>query len=421
MAQLFRKGALDKLQSPDRLNEMVQITSKKGWFAFAGISGLIVIGLIWCVFGRIPEVVKGNGMLLKQDGITDIIVSGSGIISKIFVNEGDFVKKGEVLAIIRNPEMEMQISNAERTVIDSKQYFEDLSNFNEKDISLRQSLISKKETLQKNTIKSNEQLLQFYKDKINSQEELLKEGLITKETILNTRSQYFEMEQMQEGLKNEMFSIGLSMFQNLNEKETELKSMKQKINEAEHNLKQLQGYYLSMNTIYSLTSGNVIELLANSGSMLNSGTTIMRIEQPNENESLECNIYVRSTEGKLIVPGMKVKISPSTAEVEEYGYITGTVKFVSQYPASFKGMVRILGNEDIAHAFMTKDVPPISIRVDLDKSNTTYSGYNWTSAKGPNTKIKTGTMCNVKIEVNSKRPLELLFIKLDKLKNTDRW
>ena len=421
MSQLFRKGALDKLQSPERLNDMVQITTKKGWFALAGISGIIVIGVIWCFLGRIPEVVSGDGMLLQHDGITEVISNGTGILSKMYAQEGDTVKEGDVLATLINPEMEMQISNAKNNISESKQFYNDLSNFNEKDISMRPDLMNKKEALQKNTIKSNEQLLQFYKDKINSQEELLKEGLITKETILSTRSHYFEMQQQQEVLKNEMLSIGLTLFQNINEKENEMKNMKQKINEAEHNLQQLQGLYGMMNTIYSTTSGNVIELLANSGNMVSAGTTLMRIEQPQEKETLECNIYVRSTEGKRIVSGMKVKISPSTVEVEEYGYITGTVTYVSQYPASFKGMVRILGNEDIAHAFITKGTPPISVRIAPDMNKDTYSGFNWTSGKGPRTKIKTGTICKAKIEVDSKRPAELLFIKLDKLKDSDRW
>jgi HlyD family secretion protein len=84
-------------------------------------------------------------------------------------------------------------------------------------------------------------------------------------------------------------------------------------------------------------------------------------------------------------------------------------------------MVRILGNEDIAHAFITQGTPPISVRITPDMSKDTYSGFNWTSGKGPRTKIKTGTICKAKIEVDSKRPAELLFIKLDKLKDSDRW
>jgi HlyD family secretion protein len=421
MSQLFRKDALDKLQSPERLNEMVQITNKKAWFALCGIGGMLIIGIIWCFLGRIPETVKGDGMLLQPEGVTEIVVSGTGILSKITVKEGALVHKGDVLAYLSIPEMEMQISNAQKNLLESKEYFDDLSLFDEKDISMRQNLLGKKENLQNNTIKSNEQLLQFYKDKITSQEALLKDGLITKETILNTRNEYFRLQQQQDGLKNEIVSVGLDMFQNVNQKDKERKIMKQKINDAERNLQQIKTLYGLMGTIYSSTTGTVIEILANTGNMLIPGTTLMRVEPTKENEALECNIYVRSTEGKRVVPGMKVKISPSTVEREEYGFIVGTVTYVSQYPASFQGMVRILGNKDISQSFMTQGGPPISIRVALDKSSATYSGYQWTSGKGPNTKIKTGTICTAQIEVNSKRPVELLFIKLDKLRHSDRW
>ena len=120
----------------------------------------------------------------------------------------------------------------------------------------------------------------------------------------------------------------------------------------------------------------------------------------------------------LTSPGVQVTVTDQSNYSPNQ---TGSVAYVSQYPASFKGMVRILGNEDIAHAFMTKGAPPISIRVALDKSSDTYSGFKWTSAEGPHTKIKTGTICTAKIEVDSRRPVELLFIKLDKLNHSDRW
>src|SRR5690606_6314562 len=118
-----------------------------------------------------------------------------------------------------------------------------------------------------------------------------------------------------------------------------------------------------------------------------------------------------------IEPGMKVKLSPSTIEVEEYGFIWGTVTYVSEYPSSYQGMLRILGNENLVNSFMQRDNPPIAVRVSLDRDTSNFSGFKWTSGRGPDAKIRTGTICQTKIVVDERTPVELLFVQLDKLKS----
>ena len=47
MAVIFRKVALERLSSPEQLDQMVQVTNPKGWLALTGL-GAIVGGLaIW--------------------------------------------------------------------------------------------------------------------------------------------------------------------------------------------------------------------------------------------------------------------------------------------------------------------------------------------------------------------------------------
>ena len=147
----------------------------------------------------------------------------------------------------------------------------------------------------------------------------------------------------------------------------------------------------------------------------------MRVEQTSEDEDLEAITYVGGTEGKRIQPGMKVKLSPSTVEVEEFGFIWGTVTYVSEYPSSHKGILRVLGNEQLASTFMSTSSPPIAVRLSLDRDSSTYSGFKWTSGEGPPTMIRTGTICYAKIEVDESSPVELLFIKFNKLKSVERW
>jgi HlyD family secretion protein len=105
---------------------------------------------------------------------------------------------------------------------------------------------------------------------------------------------------------------------------------------------------------------------------------------------------------------MEVKISPSTIEVEKYGFIRVVVTQVSEYPASFEGMLNTLGNKELVATFF-QGLPPLAVRVKLKKNLDTPSGFYWTSGNGPEAKVKSGTLCSAKIVVKNRRPISLIF------------
>ncbi len=67
--QMFRQKALEKLQSPDRLDELLRINSRSGWIALLAISALVVAALVWATVGTIRIATSGNGVLRQQNGM----------------------------------------------------------------------------------------------------------------------------------------------------------------------------------------------------------------------------------------------------------------------------------------------------------------------------------------------------------------
>lgn len=421
MSTIFRQEVLDKLQSPDRLNEMVQITSLKSWMALAGLAGILFSFLLWGFLGSIPENVSGSGILIQHGGVVEIASSGSGAVNRIVAREGDIVEQGEVVAYLHMPELEMQINNTEKKLADIRKFHRDLTSFDQKNLAMRKDLITQKQELQLQIIASNEELIKFYEEKIEQEEVLLAEGLVTRETLMNTRDSYFKLQQKNEDLKSELQAIGLSMYETEQQRKSEEQNMQMQIYEWERKLDELKALWDLNASIKSPVKGKVIELLANTGNQITAGTVVMKVEQSSDDEDLEAITYVGSMEGKRIEAGMKVKLAPSTVEVEEYGFIWGTVTYVSEYPSSYQGILRVLGNESLAQSFMTSHGPPIAVRLSLDKDPETFSGFKWTSGDGPPTKIRTGTVCQTKIEVDESSPLEVLFVKVNRLRSVERW
>lgn len=95
--RLFRKEALDRLSSPEELDQLMQITSPRSWLALLAIILLIIVGIVWGVWGRIAETTDGQGILIRG-GIDTISAPISGRLDDIYVRLGDSVEQGQVIA-----------------------------------------------------------------------------------------------------------------------------------------------------------------------------------------------------------------------------------------------------------------------------------------------------------------------------------
>ena len=105
---------------------------------------------------------------------------------------------------------------------------------------------------------------------------------------------------------------------------------------------------------------------------------------------------------------MDAKVSPETVQEQEYGYILGKVTSVGKYPATYQGMLRTLGNEDLVQALRAEGegLSPIEVHIQLTPSE---RGYRWNSRREPDIDIQSGTPCSVQIVINSDRhPTDLI-------------
>ena len=97
---LFRKAALDKLASPERLDVLMQVTSPMGWLALTTVGGILVGVIVWSILGSIPERIDGQGVLLRGGANKEIRSTGSGTLATLDLKEGQMITVGQVLGTI---------------------------------------------------------------------------------------------------------------------------------------------------------------------------------------------------------------------------------------------------------------------------------------------------------------------------------
>lgn len=67
---IFRQESLERLSSPEQLDQLMQIVTPKSWLPLATLGSLIVIAVLWSVVGRIPITATASGVLVLANADT---------------------------------------------------------------------------------------------------------------------------------------------------------------------------------------------------------------------------------------------------------------------------------------------------------------------------------------------------------------
>lgn len=106
---LFRQESLERLSSPERLDQLMKVVSPKDWLPLATLGSLVGIAFIWSIVGRIPITARGQGVLIYPRQVVDVQSTSSGQIKELKVKIGDQVKEDDVIATVELPEIQKQL------------------------------------------------------------------------------------------------------------------------------------------------------------------------------------------------------------------------------------------------------------------------------------------------------------------------
>lgn len=146
MSKLFREKSLERLSSPERLDQLMQVINPKAWIPLTTMGSLVAVATVWSIFGRIPLTVTGQGVLVQPRNVLQFQSSIQGTILNINVKSGDMVKKGDVIAIVNQSTQQQLI---QQQLAQERQKLSDLLNQNiNRNLVEREKLILEKRTLE---------------------------------------------------------------------------------------------------------------------------------------------------------------------------------------------------------------------------------------------------------------------------------
>ncbi|HEY9425672.1 MAG TPA: NHLP bacteriocin system secretion protein [Gemmatimonadaceae bacterium] len=405
---VFRKVSLDRLASPEQLDQLMQVTTPRGWVALLALSILLLTAVVWGCVGRIPETVHGQGILVKSGGVLQVVPSAGGRVIDIAVSVGDLVSAGQIVARVAQPELTDQLNQALAKLADLRAERESSLAFGRRDLALQTAALEQQRSAAEQSVAAAEESRRWLEQKIVEQEKLAKQGLITRQTLLATREQFNAAVQRASAGRSELAQIRVRTLALVNEHDGEQDEARFRMEDAEHEVARLERELAERSEVTTPYTGRVLELMTEQGDMVASGEPILSLDLTGRSvKKLMAVLYVPSIEGKRIRPGMRVRIAPSTVKQEEYGMMLGRVTYVSDFPATSKGMARVLKNDQLVNV-LSGSGAPYEVHADLTVAPETASRYKWSSSDGPPLTIQSGTLATASIDVRAERPIGMV-------------
>jgi HlyD family secretion protein len=408
-AGFFRKSALEKLSTPEKLDQLIKVTGPKAWIALFTVSLALSTGIGWAVFGKVKTKLNAIGVVLGGE-VHEVVSTSSGQLVDLKVAIGDRVKEGDVIAAIQQPELAQQIEDAKAVLADRKLEMGKLMSYGSQGSKLEGELINQNRVSIQGEIESEKKKLLFLNNQLESENNLLTKGLIVKSQVANTKQQIDASLNTIERLKSQMVETSnrkLNIGFDLQQKTT---LQNQRIAEAERNLQFITERFETQTYIRSSYSGEVVEVLTDAGVVVGAGTPLFKLKDQHGNQQsnkLKAVLYIPSQDGKKIKKGMEAFVVPSTVQPQEFGFIKGKVTYISDFPITQQGMMTSVKNDQLAKGLLSSG-PLFEVHVEFEKDTNSYSGFRWTSAKGPNIAIKEGTSCTGKITIKQENPATIV-------------
>jgi HlyD family secretion protein len=460
---LFRKESLERLSSPERLDQLIQVVSPKSWLPLASLGSLVVVAGIWSIYGRIPITVEGRGVLIYPREVVPLQSKSSGQLLALNVNVGDIVKKGDVLATLDQADLlkQLQLARAKLTQLQEQDRNTSLVQVQRNELDKkaiqeqRQSLQQRLKIVQDLTpilrekglesigrdrqnlqrrLQSLQELLPTLKKRLDNRQWLFKEGAVADDTVLQARQEYLDalanIDEAESQLKqldvkeadalrqylsnlNEIKNIQAQL-QEQNTKEANIAQQdlenstnrKKEIQEAEREVARLELELSNNSQIISQHSGRVLEITVNPGQVVDAGTRLGSINAENSSSKLVGITYFPVGDGKKIQPGMTLQITPQTVKRERFGGILGNVTTVSPFPITKEAAANLVGNPEVVEGLVSdKQEGVMQVFGELELEPTNFTGYKWSSSSGPQLKISPGTTTVVRVKVEERAPI----------------
>lgn len=412
---LFRGAALDRLNSPEQLDQRIRLIPPAMRLMAVAAAAIIVAGLVWAVYGTIPTRASGRGILLS-DGKGSFAVEPvtSGPVTELLVKRGDHVRAGTVIARIRQASLSAQLDGASTRLAAVQ---DNLARLKAADVTIlaksedvarrQQAAIDQEIASAKTRVERLSKLLGGYED-------LKAKGLLTAANLVNMQQEYDQTTISIANANSRKIEVESTLEQKREQLAERQRQAEIAIDVVKAEVERLKTDHSIGTSVQAPIDGTIDEIRVGMGDVVSPGTVIATIGEVSAVPHFEVVALFAGEMGKRVTAGMDVRVHPVTVRREEHGAMRGRIQQITERAVSEPEVNAILRNPSLTKTLMGSGAPVLA-RITLVETSETPSGFAWWIGKGPPFKVTRGTLIEVEVIVSERRPIALVLPAFRKL------
>jgi HlyD family secretion protein len=425
---------LDRLSSPDRLDETIQIVGPSDWLPLLVVAVLVALALGWSIWGRVSTTVSGRGVLIRPRGVLELQTLGAGRVDQIQIRTGDHVKKGQIIGLVDQFELRRKLDE-DRALLAELESQDKAKGRVQTTESARQKAQtaltreyarSQAENLRK-SLADARALQPLIDQRLASVRSLRENGLIAASApeLLSAEQQSLENARRITDVTAQLKQLDVQIAQSegiemtLSRGHLEADSSRRAEIQRLKSALAINEVQIEQNSqIVASQDGRVLEVMLANGLIITAGARVATIDVDSGPAPLMTIGYLAIGVGKKVRPGMLALVTPDGVERQRYGGMTGRVTHVSDLAVSAEGVRAVVGNAELAQSLLAGGAR-IEVTVALDADPSNPSGYKWSSSSGPALPITPGLTGDLRVAIEERAPITYVLPFLRELTGTE--
>ena len=187
-SKIFRKVALERMSSPEQLDQLLRVTTPRRWLALLSLIAILVAAVAWGYLGELTTRVSGQGVLIRTGEVRNVVPLGAGQVLEITVRVGDLVAIGQVIGTVAQPALVDRIRLARSRLAETIAQRDEILKVRANRERLQIEALRRERANTEREIEGLLEEAQAIREQIPVDEELLAKGLITKSQVSDTRA-----------------------------------------------------------------------------------------------------------------------------------------------------------------------------------------------------------------------------------------
>jgi NHLM bacteriocin system secretion protein len=383
----------------------LRIVGPVEWLVGLLCLGLCVLTVVWSVLAQYRETVEGPGMLVRSGGVfIGINAPKAGWVDGL-VSTGQQVQAGQIVASLTTPEEEARIADLENRISQIESHRDSITQrYEGRRVVETHTQQRRREELEE-AVDLTRRRIEEAESILANRERLFSRGADTIERVQEARERLFSARSSLSHTQAELAALTSALLALDASRDQELEANHRQLLDLRGQLEQARIAYSLANEVRAPKDGVVALVPVTMSALVAAGQRIVTLETGGDR--LEALFFVPGDVGKRVVPGMEVRLSPTTAPREEFGMIYGRVVSVSPQPVGQAEIAERVGNPELAR-LMSRNGAPFEVRATLDLSPGNPEQSAWSSRRGQEVSLSSGLLLTANVTVRRAAPITLV-------------